>query len=163
MDGPLKELAKLEKLTAAASGKGKSPSISDSLDSLLHSLREARDDIQAGPVSSDFFLQLSQTVELKKKEVDDRQKEIYSSVSRFGKALDKVCTRGLRCWPLADLEQKFTAALPSYPDVFTSPTSVAALERTIALHFLRTGQFDTAGTFLQVSFVPAMCPLLTLK
>ncbi|KAJ7109324.1 CTLH/CRA C-terminal to lish motif domain-containing protein [Mycena epipterygia] len=133
MDGPLKELAKLEKLTAAASGKGKSPSISDSLDSLLHSLREARDTIQVGPVSSDLFLQLSQTVELKKKEVDDRQKEIYSSLSRFGKALDK----------------KFTAALPSYPHFFTSPTSVTALERTIALHFLRTGQFDTAGTFLQ--------------
>ncbi|KAJ7156026.1 hypothetical protein C8R43DRAFT_1087387 [Mycena crocata] len=133
MDGPLKELAKLEKLTAGASGKGKSPSISDSLDSLLHSLREARDAIQPGAASPDLLLQLSQTVELKKKEVEDRQKEIYSSVSRLGKALDK----------------KFTAALPSYPDVFTSPTSVTALERTIALHFLRTGQFDTAGIFLQ--------------
>ncbi|KAJ7452477.1 CTLH/CRA C-terminal to lish motif domain-containing protein [Mycena galericulata] len=133
MDGPLKELAKLEKLTAGGSGKGKSPSIADSLDSLLYSLREARDAIQPGTVSPDFLLQLSQTVDLKKKEVDDRQKEIYNSVSRLGKALDK----------------KFPVALPSYPDVFTSPTSVTALERTIALHFLRTGQFDTAGIFLQ--------------
>ncbi|KAJ7470712.1 CTLH/CRA C-terminal to lish motif domain-containing protein [Mycena latifolia] len=133
MDGPLKELAKLEKLTAGASGKGKSPSITDSLDSLLHSLREARNAVQTGPAPSGLFLQLSQTVELKKKEVEDREKEIYTSVSRFGKALDK----------------KFTAALPSYPAVFTSPTSVAALERTVALHFLRTGQFDTAGVFLQ--------------
>jgi hypothetical protein len=91
MDGPLKELAKLEKLTAGSSGKGKSPSISDSLDSLLHSLHEARDAIQAGSVSPDVLLQLSQTAEAKKKEVEDRQKEIYSSLSRFGKALDKVC------------------------------------------------------------------------
>ncbi|KAJ6502600.1 CTLH/CRA C-terminal to lish motif domain-containing protein [Mycena sanguinolenta] len=132
MDGPLKELSKLEKLTANASGKGK-VTISDSLDSLLQSLREAKDAIQPGTVSPDLLLQLSQTVEVKKKEVDDRQREIYNSISRLGKALDK----------------KFPAALPSYPDVFTSPTSVTALERTIALHFLRTGQFDTAGVFLQ--------------
>lgn len=93
MDGPLKELAKLEKLTAGGSGKGKAPSISDSLDSLLHSLHEARDAIQPGTVSPDLLLHLSQTVELKKKEVDDRQKEVYNSVSRLGKALDKVRTR----------------------------------------------------------------------
>jgi len=129
----LKELAKLEKLTAGGSGKGKAPSISDSLDSLIHSLHEARDAIQPGTVSPDLLLQLSQTVELKKKEVDDRQKEVYNSLSRLGKALDK----------------KFPAALPSYPEVFISPTSVTALERTVALHFLRTGQFDTAGIFLQ--------------
>ncbi|KAJ6630749.1 CTLH/CRA C-terminal to lish motif domain-containing protein [Mycena sp. CBHHK59/15] len=134
MDGPLKELAKLEKLTAGvSSGKGKSPSISDSLDSLLQSLREAKDSIEPGLVSPDLLIQLSQTVDLKKKEVDDRQKEIHSSLSRFGKALDK----------------KFPAPLPSYPDIFTSHASATALERTIALHFLRTGQFDTAGTFLQ--------------
>ncbi|KAF7338338.1 CTLH domain-containing protein [Mycena venus] len=132
MDGPLKELAKLEKLTSASPGKGKA-TISDSLDSLLQSLRDARAAIQPGPVSPDLLLQLSQAVDIKKKEVDDRQKEIYNSVSRLGKALDK----------------KFTAALPSYPEVFTSHTSVTALERTIALHFLRTGQFDTAGIFLQ--------------
>ncbi|KAJ7046729.1 hypothetical protein C8F04DRAFT_1247798 [Mycena alexandri] len=133
MDGPLKELAKLEKLTAGASGKGKA-SISNSLDALLESLREAKDAIQPGAtVSPDLLLQLSQTVDLQKKEVDERQKEVYSSISRLGKALDK----------------KFTASLPSYPEVFTSSTSVTALERTIALHFLRTGQFDTAGMFLQ--------------
>ncbi|KAJ7097975.1 CTLH/CRA C-terminal to lish motif domain-containing protein [Mycena belliarum] len=133
MDGPLKELAKLENLTAGESGKGKSPSIADSLDSLLNSLHEARNAIHAGPVSSDLFSQLSQTVEIKKKEVDERQKEIYSSVSRFGKALDK----------------RFPASLPSYPLLFTSPTSLAALERTVVLHLLRTGQFDTAEIFLQ--------------
>jgi hypothetical protein len=62
------------------------------LDSLLLSLREARDAIQPGTVSPDLLLHFSQTVDLKKKEVDDRQKEIYSSISRLGKALDKVRT-----------------------------------------------------------------------
>ncbi|KAJ7709957.1 CTLH/CRA C-terminal to lish motif domain-containing protein [Mycena rosella] len=131
MDGPLKDLAKLERLTGA-SGKGKSPSVADSLDSLLHSLREARNAIEPGPVPPDLLSELSQTVELRKKEVDERQKDIYNSVFRVGRALDK----------------KFTATLP-YLHVFTSPTSMAALERTVALHFLRTGQFDTAEIFLQ--------------
>ncbi|KAJ7285889.1 CTLH/CRA C-terminal to lish motif domain-containing protein [Mycena rebaudengoi] len=131
---PLKELSKLEKLTAGTSGKGKSPSICDSLDSLLDSLRETKAAIQPGTsVPPELLIQLAQTVELKKKEIDERQKDIYNCLSRFGKALDK----------------KFPASLPSYPDVFTSGASVTALERTIALHFLRTGQFDTVGIFLQ--------------
>lgn len=46
--------------------------------------------------------------------------------------------------------QKFTNSLPSYSPLFTSETSIAELERTIAIHFLRTGQFATAETFLQV-------------
>ncbi|KAJ7219221.1 hypothetical protein GGX14DRAFT_541179 [Mycena pura] len=135
MDAPLKELGKLEKSTAGESGKGNPTSTSESLDALIHSLRNAKDAIQSGTasVSPDLCVQISQTVELKKKEVEDRQKEIYSSISRLGKALDK----------------KFSAALPSYPDVFTSSTSVTALERTVAIHLLRTGQFDTAGIFLQ--------------
>jgi len=46
--------------------------------------------------------------------------------------------------------QKFTNSLPSYPPLFTSKTFVAELERSIAIHFLRTGQFTTAETFLEV-------------
>ncbi|KAF7304839.1 CTLH domain-containing protein [Mycena kentingensis (nom. inval.)] len=130
MDGPLKELAKLEKLTAT-----KSKAIPDSLDALLDSLRHAKHSILAHPssLSPDVLLHLSQTVDTKKKEVEDRQKEIYSSVARLGKALDK----------------KFPTTLPSYPNVFTSGSSIAALERTIAIHLLRTGQFDTADVFLE--------------
>lgn len=40
--------------------------------------------------------------------------------------------------------------LPSYEPLFSSSEAKAALERTIAFHFLRTGQFDTAETFLSV-------------
>lgn len=92
MEAPLKELAKLEKLTEKTSAKSKSPSISDSLDSLLQSLRDTKERLEAGTDTQDTFTQLASTVEQRKKEVDDRQKEIYSSLSRFGKALDKVST-----------------------------------------------------------------------
>ena len=90
MEGPLKELAKLEKLTDKTSAKGKS-SISDSLDSLLQSLRDVKDRLQAGTETQDTYGQLAVAVEARKKEMEDKQKEIYSSLSRFGKALDKVC------------------------------------------------------------------------
>jgi DNA repair exonuclease SbcCD ATPase subunit len=91
MEGPLKELAKLEKLTDRTA-KGKSPSISDSLDSLLQSLRDVKDRLQAGTETQDTFGQLAVAVDTRKKEMEDKQKEIYSSLSRFGKALDKVCS-----------------------------------------------------------------------
>lgn len=87
MDVPLKELAKLEKLTAKSSSKGKTASVSDTLDSLLQDLYQAKQQHAAGDLSLDL---LAQTIETRKKEVDERQKEIYSSVMRIGKALDKV-------------------------------------------------------------------------
>jgi DNA repair exonuclease SbcCD ATPase subunit len=90
MEGPLKELARLEKLTDKTSVNGKSPSISNSLDSLLQSLRDVKDRLEVGTQTQDTFGQLAVTVEARKKEVEDKQKEIYSSLSRFGKALDKV-------------------------------------------------------------------------
>lgn len=90
MEAPLKELAKLEKLTSKSSAKSKFPSITDSLDSLLQSLHDAKDELEAGAPSSDVLAELAQTIDSKKKEVDDRQKEVYSSVARLGKALDKV-------------------------------------------------------------------------
>lgn len=76
MDGPLKELAKLEKLTAASS-------ISDSLNSLLRSLRDAKANLNPNQVQAE--------IELRRKEIDERQKEIYSSLARLGKGLDKAC------------------------------------------------------------------------
>ena len=87
MEIPSKELAKLERLTAAG---GNPPSIPDSLDTLLFSLQEVRlrlSDLAADEVT---LRNLVQSVESRKKEVDERQKEVYSSISRLGKALDKV-------------------------------------------------------------------------
>lgn len=88
MDAPLKELAKLEKL---ATSKGKGPSISNTLDSLLQVLQQAKEAVQAGDLSPEQFIALVHTIEAKKKEIDERQKEVYSATSRLGKALDKAC------------------------------------------------------------------------
>lgn len=90
MDGPLKELTKLEKLTSNASAKGKTPSVNDSLDSLLQSLREVQDRLKAGTVTGETLTILAKTVETKKREVDERIKEVYNSLREVGKALDKV-------------------------------------------------------------------------
>ena len=91
MEGPLKELAKLEALTSdAANGKRKAPSVNDSLDSLLDSLREVKDRLQAGSASDETLVLLAKTVDARRKEIDDRQKEVYNSLARYGKALDKV-------------------------------------------------------------------------
>ncbi|PFH54400.1 hypothetical protein AMATHDRAFT_135992 [Amanita thiersii Skay4041] len=134
MEAPLKELAKLEKV---AFTKGKSTAIQDPLDALLSALHEAKAQIAAGNANEQTFVHLEHLTEAKKKEIDERQKEIYSSLSRLGKALDK----------------KFSTTMPVYSNLFSSPSSIAALERTIALHFLRTGQFDIAETFLKESAI----------
>jgi len=92
MDAALKELTKLEKATDP---NGKGSSVNQSLDSLLQSLHDAKASFLAGRCSEDFLKQLAFTVDAKKKEIDDRQKEIYNILSRLGKALDKVSTRRL--------------------------------------------------------------------
>jgi len=125
------ELVKLQKLTSSA--KGKSPSIQATLDSLLQSLYEERERVQAGAATPASIQNLNRKVETSKKDLDDRQKEIYNSISRVGKALDK----------------KFTSPLPTFNPLFTSPKSAAALDRTVALHLLRTGQFATPETFIE--------------
>ena len=89
MEGPLKELAKLEKLTSK-SAKGKAASVDDSLVSLLQSLRDAKERLEGGAATEETVVELAQTVDAIKKDVDDKQKEVYSSLSRLGKALDKV-------------------------------------------------------------------------
>jgi protein SFI1 len=89
MDAALKELAKLEKLTA--DGKAKSPPIDQTLDALLATLRAERERVQSGNGSPETLEGLATNVESLKKDLDDRQKEIYNSISRYGKALDKAC------------------------------------------------------------------------
>ncbi|TRM57578.1 hypothetical protein BD626DRAFT_514347 [Schizophyllum amplum] len=137
MDACLAEIAKLEKLTSPT-GKGKAPPVPDSLDSLLQSLHEARAQCETGSLSAPSLKQLSRTVDARKKDIDDRQKEVYNAVAKLGKALDK----------------KFTATIPSYPNLFVSPDSAAALDRTVVVHLLRTGQFETAETFIEESKFP---------
>lgn len=89
MDGPLKELEKLRTSTESST-RGKIPSVESSLDSLLQSLCEVKSRIAAGTVTQDTYALLSQTVDAKKKEIDEKQKEVYNAIARLGKALDKV-------------------------------------------------------------------------
>ncbi|TDL27504.1 hypothetical protein BD410DRAFT_782593 [Rickenella mellea] len=138
MDAPLKELTKLEKLTAFTSSnqpqsKSKSISVAESLDALLFSLRDVKQRLEAGAAGEADVAGIHRMVEERKKEIEDRQKEVHASLARYGKTLDK----------------RFASSLPSSPPLFTSATSKEALERTVALHFMRTGQFSTAKTFLQ--------------
>ena len=95
MDAQLKELAKLEKLVSnASSGKSKKPSIDDSLDSLIRTLQEAKDRLQSGSASRETFTDIASKVDSTKTEVDVRQKEIYNSLVRLNKAMDKVSDIG---------------------------------------------------------------------
>jgi protein SFI1 len=94
MDAALKELSKLERLTA--DGKAKSPAIDRTLDALLATLRAEREKVQSGDASAETFEGLVTKVETLKKDLDERQKEIYNSISRYGKALDKVRPLPLR-------------------------------------------------------------------
>lgn len=148
----MKELAKLRALTEGTA-KGKNPTVESSLDSLLLSLHEVKSRIEAGTVTEDTFALLAQTVEARKKEIDEKQKEVYNAIAKVGKALDKVWFHECAFYFLSVTEgfvQKFTQPLPKYDPLFASDSAKEALERTIALHFLRTGQFSTAETFIQV-------------
>ncbi|KAI0064615.1 hypothetical protein BV25DRAFT_1881953 [Artomyces pyxidatus] len=135
MDAALKELIKLEQLTAKSpsANKGKTPAINDSLDSLLQTLYGHKKRLEEGLSSEQELQSLAKTVEVRKKEIDDRQKEVYNSLARYGKALDK----------------RFPTSLPTYDPLFASPEAEVALERVIAMHFLRTGRFSTAETFIE--------------
>lgn len=94
MDASLKELAKLEQLTASNAGaspsKGKSVSINDSLESLVYALKEAKESVLAGNATPDMLANISKKVESTRKDIDASQKEVYNSLARFGKTLDKV-------------------------------------------------------------------------
>jgi predicted nucleic acid-binding Zn-ribbon protein len=89
MDAVHSELAKLRTLSSQAQGKW--PSIPSSLDSLISDLRAAKQKLQSEQASpSDVAVNVKQAVEDRKKAVDERQKEIYNSLNRLAKNLDKV-------------------------------------------------------------------------
>ncbi|KIJ44107.1 hypothetical protein M422DRAFT_30626 [Sphaerobolus stellatus SS14] len=134
MDAVLKELAKLEKIqTFNMNGSvdpktGKPSNLSGALDSLLQSLQELKQQVEAGD-SLDIPQEITKLIQDKKKDVDDKQKEIHSSLNKLGKAIDK----------------KFPEPVPAYHEMFTSSEAAKALERTVLNHFMRTGQFASAN------------------
>ncbi|KAL5511842.1 hypothetical protein ACEPAH_5060 [Sanghuangporus vaninii] len=151
MDAVLKELDRLQSLTSfdpgpSSSGltspftvqKGKQTiGVAEALDGLLAALRDVKERVESGTASEHDVANIAKIVEERKKEIDDRQKEIHATIGRIGKALDK----------------KFTNPVPEIDPLFTSNEAQDALQRTIALHFLRTGQFETAELFMSESDV----------
>ncbi|KAI0030740.1 CTLH/CRA C-terminal to lish motif domain-containing protein [Vararia minispora EC-137] len=134
MDSALKELDKLDKLTSFSPAAAvKSKPIEASLDALLDTLRDYKTRLQAGTLSDAELKALPKLVEGRKKDIDARQQEIYGTLSRYGKALDKL----------------FVNSLPTYQPLFASEEANDALEHVIAIHFLRTGRFATAQTFIE--------------
>jgi hypothetical protein len=99
MEAPLKELDRLNKLVSdePSMGKSKTPAIQDSLNSLLQTLHVQKKRLEAGLATEAELTMLAGTVEARKKEIDERQKEIYNSLARYGKTLDKVGL-GLNLW-----------------------------------------------------------------
>ena len=61
-----------------------------SLDSLLDTLREFKHSLETNTVSSNQAGILARAIETKRKGVDERQKEAFNTLSRFGRNLDKV-------------------------------------------------------------------------
>ncbi|KAG8861220.1 hypothetical protein FRB96_003170 [Tulasnella sp. 330] len=137
-DAMMNELEKLEALSVlysqpiASSSSTAPPSIGESLDNLLAHLHQARHTLDTNEDFSNYiFTDLKKKVEVNKKRVDERQKQVHGSMTKFGKLIDK----------------KFTNTLPSSPPLFTAPEAVTALERVIGSHFLRSGAFDIADVF----------------
>jgi hypothetical protein len=142
MDSVLKEVAKLEQLaswtTKHTSSKGKSSSIHHSLDNLLTTLRNARAQLDTDPAQAGSSLvALPSAVETCKKEVDYRQKEVYNSLAKIGKALDKVFPT-----PMPDLSD--------YAPLFNTEPEIQALEQGIVLYYLRNGNVDVARVLAEV-------------
>ncbi len=96
METALKELEKLQKLVSdePSTGKSKAPAIQESLNSLLQTLHVQKKRLEAGLATEAELTTLARTVEARKKEIDERQKEIYNSLARYGKTLDKVSPGG---------------------------------------------------------------------
>lgn len=96
MNASLRELERLEQLQVYSSESDLSaattdgpPCISESLEALLETLRSLRQRVQTES-SLEALRELPNLMELKKKEIDDKQKEIHTCLGRLGKTIDKV-------------------------------------------------------------------------
>jgi len=122
----LKELVRVEKLLSFASDapaaslkanssgkKAATPSIASSLDSLLDSLHEFKHGIEAGATSAEAVEAIGRVVEGRKKDMDEKQREVYNALSKLGKALDKVQPEAPNHVNLAVDARGMLAAVPS--------------------------------------------------
>ncbi|KAF8321560.1 hypothetical protein DL93DRAFT_2072274 [Clavulina sp. PMI_390] len=121
------------KRASTSKSKAQTVSVQSSLDVLLASLLDAKQQLESGNKTvADVASIVSSSIETSKTQIEERQKEIYNALNRIGKGLDK----------------KFPEPLPNYGPLFQSPSNTAALNRVIAMHLLRTGSYDVAETFI---------------
>ncbi|KAH7319514.1 CTLH/CRA C-terminal to lish motif domain-containing protein [Rhexocercosporidium sp. MPI-PUGE-AT-0058] len=104
----------------------------DDVDKIIEQLERARETIIAEPDSASITLaKLQNPVQQDFRKVIEDLKKIHKGHNSYGKALDKY----------------FPAkALPTEYDALASHPSL--INRAIAMHLLREGQFDVASTFL---------------
>jgi len=94
-DAILNELDRYQTLTRfpeddEAVAKAKSLPMSRTIDNLLRDLYELKHAAESGAISASGYHDLVTMVDAHKKELDERQKESYSSLTKLGKAIDKV-------------------------------------------------------------------------
>ncbi|KAK0128156.1 hypothetical protein ONS95_000139 [Cadophora gregata] len=104
----------------------------DDVDKIIEQLEKARETIIAEPDSASITLaKLQNPVQQGFWKVNEDLKKIHKGQNSFGKALDKY-------FPVKALPTEYDA-LASHPSL---------INRAIAMHLLREGQFDVASTFL---------------
>lgn len=117
-DAVYKELDKLDSLYGSAHinvkpSKSKTKTIPVSLDDLLATLHDAKRQLAVGAIPvAEAAQAVNKAVEVSKKDIDDRQKEVYNSLNRLGKALDKVSLPHVRT-PMTDLTVPAGRNLPT--------------------------------------------------
>jgi len=104
----------------------------EDVDKIIEQLERARETIIAEPDSASITLaKLQNPVQQGFWKVNEDLKKIHKGHNSFGKALDKY-------FPVKALPTEYDA-LASHPSL---------INRAIAMHLLREGQFDVASTFL---------------
>ncbi|KAL1954591.1 hypothetical protein VTO42DRAFT_886 [Malbranchea cinnamomea] len=105
----------------------------DDVQSIINLLAEARNSIEKDPSSTSIILaKLQNTVKTAFNATNDNLKEAHSALNKYSRALDKI----FKDKPLPSTEYDALSAQPGL------------LNRAVAMHLLREGQFSVASTFL---------------
>ncbi|KAF9942371.1 hypothetical protein BGZ65_002493 [Modicella reniformis] len=110
----------------------------DPLDRLIAVVNEAREKIRADPSSVNTSLAaLGKSVKSASQTISDEHKEVQSALTKYSKAIDK----------------KFTAEAMSPINLHAFDNRQHILRKTIALHYIRQGNFEIGDTFAKASRV----------
>jgi hypothetical protein len=123
----------------------------DQIQEMIDLLTQTRDSIISNPSTTGIQLaKLKQPVKKSFDKANDNLKEVHSALKDFSKVLDKVFqTDPIETRKRTDEGQKLKNQ--SLPDTDNDPLSSQTylINRAIAMHLLREGQFHVATTFVQ--------------